>query len=258
MTDQEVAERTTILRSLVGSGVHGTSVESSDRDEMGLCIEPPEYVIGLQHFEQAVIRSKPEGVRSGPDDTDCVIYSLRKWCRLALGGNPSMMVLLFVPDWAIVTQAPIGRELREMAPYFANRRAGRAFSNYMRDQRQKLTGEKKQMRVTRTELIEKFGYDTKYASQIIRLGFQGIEFLCTGRFTLPMPNQERERVLSIRRGEVKLTEVLEQCRDLEGCIETMTTDGPLPAEPDRKRVEAWMIDAYRASWALDSYHKAFS
>ncbi len=38
-----VAEPNTILLGLVGSTVHGVTVDSADdRDEMGICIEPPE------------------------------------------------------------------------------------------------------------------------------------------------------------------------------------------------------------------------
>jgi hypothetical protein len=37
-----------ILRVQVGSGVHGTSITGQDdRDEMGLCLEPPQFVTGL-------------------------------------------------------------------------------------------------------------------------------------------------------------------------------------------------------------------
>jgi uncharacterized protein len=39
-----------ILRVQVGSGVHGTSITGQDdRDEMGLCLEPPQFVTGLAH-----------------------------------------------------------------------------------------------------------------------------------------------------------------------------------------------------------------
>jgi hypothetical protein len=73
-----IAERGTILRCLVGSGVHGTAVEGQDdRDEMGICIEPPEYVIGLRSFEQYIFRTQPEGARSGHGDLDLIVYSLR-------------------------------------------------------------------------------------------------------------------------------------------------------------------------------------
>ena len=61
-----VAEPNTVLLGLVGSTVHGVTVDSADdRDEMGICIEPPEYVAGLRRFEQWVYRTQPEGARSG-------------------------------------------------------------------------------------------------------------------------------------------------------------------------------------------------
>ena len=40
--------------------------------------------------------------RSGAGDLDVVIYSARKWCRLALAGNPTVLLVLFVPDEEIV------------------------------------------------------------------------------------------------------------------------------------------------------------
>ena len=59
-----VAEPNTILLGLVGSTVHGVTVDSADdRDEMGICIEPPEYVAGLRVFDQWVYRTQPEGAR---------------------------------------------------------------------------------------------------------------------------------------------------------------------------------------------------
>jgi len=43
-----IAEEGMILRVQVGSGVHGTSISGQDdRDEMGLCLEPPQFVTGL-------------------------------------------------------------------------------------------------------------------------------------------------------------------------------------------------------------------
>src|SRR5690606_17088671 len=62
-----IAERGTVLRCQVGSEVHGIAVPGhGDRDEIGMCIEPPEYVIGLRSFEQYLYRTQPEGSRSGP------------------------------------------------------------------------------------------------------------------------------------------------------------------------------------------------
>ena len=63
---RQVALDGLILRGLVGSTVHGLSNPGiDDRDEMGVCIEPPEYVIGLRGFEHYVSRTQTEGVPSG-------------------------------------------------------------------------------------------------------------------------------------------------------------------------------------------------
>src|SRR6476469_11129163 len=66
-----IAEPNIVLLGLVGSTVHGVTVDAADdRDELGICIEPPEYVVGLRGFEQWVYRTQPEGSRSGPGDVD--------------------------------------------------------------------------------------------------------------------------------------------------------------------------------------------
>src|SRR5439155_17926998 len=75
------AEPNTILRATVGSKLHGLNLEATDdTDEMGVCVEPPEYVVGLRQFEQWVYRTQPEGHPSGPKDLDLTIYSLRSGC----------------------------------------------------------------------------------------------------------------------------------------------------------------------------------
>jgi hypothetical protein len=99
-----------------------------------------------------------------------------------------------------------GRVLRANTHWFASRRAGRAYLGYMERQRDRMTGARGQMRVNRPELIAAHGYDTKYAGHVLRLGYQGIEFLETGRLTLPMPSRERSRVLDVRNGRVAFEE----------------------------------------------------
>jgi hypothetical protein len=246
---ETIAMEHTILRGLVGSTVHGIAVAATDdRDEMGVCIEPPEHVIGLEHFERYVYRTQPEGVRSGPGDLDLVVYSLRKWCRLALKGNPTVLLLLFVPEAAVVTCTPLGRELRTLAPALAARSAGNAFLGYVTAQKQRMLGQRGGHRTTRLDLVAAHGYDTKCAGHMLRLGYQGHEFLETGRITLPMPERERQRVLAVRRGEVPVDEVLAEAASLEQGLATLRRDSPLPAEPDRMAVNDFLMSAYQRHW----------
>jgi predicted nucleotidyltransferase len=78
-----------------------------------VCIEPPQYVIGLRHFEQYIYRHQPDGVRSGPGDLDLTVYSLRKWMRLAVSGNPTVLLPLFAPDQHVLVRSQLGEELRQ-------------------------------------------------------------------------------------------------------------------------------------------------
>jgi hypothetical protein len=244
-----VAESNTILLGLVGSTVHGVTVDSADdRDEMGICIEPPEYVVGLRVFEQWVYRTQPEGARSGPGDIDRTVYSLRKWCRLALAGNPTVMLLLHVPDDQCSIVEEPGRVLRANKAWFASRRAGQAYLGYMQRQRDRMTGERGQMRVNRPELIEQYGFDTKYAGHVLRLGYQGVEFLETGRLTLPMRAPERARVLDVRTGRVRFEEVLAEADELQVRLESLLHDSPLPDRPDYDAVNTFLSDTYRSWW----------
>ena len=148
---------------------------TDDRDEKGVCVEPCRYVVGFGKLEQWVHRSAAEregraGARSQAGDLDLTIYSLRKWARLALQGNPTVLLLLYLPDDAVVIRTSVGQQLQKLAPAFASRNAGKRFLGYLEAQRQRLVGERGQRDVNRVELIEQFGYDTKYAMHLIRLG----------------------------------------------------------------------------------------
>jgi predicted nucleotidyltransferase len=98
--DRDVALANEVLRTVCGSGVHGMAIPGTDdHDEMGVYVETPEQVIGLAvTSEHYVSRTQPEGARSGPGDTDLVMYSLRKYMRLAAAGNPTVLTALYAPD----------------------------------------------------------------------------------------------------------------------------------------------------------------
>src|SRR6478609_5772244 len=221
MDSARMVDDGTILRATVGSTVHGLHHGGQDdRDEMAVYIEPPAYLIGLARargirgglygFEHYVERTQPEGARSGPGDLDLVAYSLRKYVRLALKGHPTVLLLLFVPDELTLVETELGLRLRQLRPAMLSKRAGRGYLGYLRGQKERLLGTRGQKRVNRPELVEAHGFDTKYAMHALRLGYQGIELLTTGRLTLPMPEPERSRVMAVRRGERPFDEVVEE------------------------------------------------
>jgi hypothetical protein len=235
------AIRTTVLRTQVGSGVHGVTLAGTDdRDEMGVCIEPIEQVIRVgKPFEQFTHRTQPEGVRSGPGDLDLVIYSLRKWLRLALAGNPTVLLPLFVPDSEVMVITDTGRWLREHRDVILSRRAGARFLGYLHDQRQRMD---LPSRATH-------GYDTKAAYHMLRLGMQGCELLATGAITLPMSAADREYLLTVRRGERSRDWVRIEAVRWEAALRRAIEVSVLPAEPNAPFADAWLADQYLTAWS---------
>ncbi|MEC3978530.1 nucleotidyltransferase domain-containing protein [Amycolatopsis sp. H20-H5] len=244
-----LAEGGTILRCQIGSGLHGTAVtEQGDRDEMGICVEPPEYVAGLKRFDQYVFRSQPEGGRSGVGDLDLIVYSLRKWMRLALNGNPTVLLPLFAPESELVRVEELGHELRAHADRIISRQAAARFLGYCRAQRGNLLVRRGMP--ARPELIEKYGFDTKYAMHMVRLGVQGVELLETGRMTLPMAEPWRTWLVELRQGRHTQGEALDAVVELEDKLERLQTTSPLRERPDAEWADQWLVRAHQRAWKM--------
>jgi uncharacterized protein len=130
----------TILLVEVGSTAHGTSLPGGeDHDEMGVVIETPREVLGLGERGAGTVmhRSQPEGARSGPGDTDRTLHSLRRFVRLAVSGNPSILMSF----WAPILHATLpGYELRALSAAFVGRHVVPRYRGYMQSQAMRLLG----------------------------------------------------------------------------------------------------------------------
>jgi hypothetical protein len=249
-TISEVALSNEILRVEVGSTLHGTGEEGQeDLDLMGISIGTPSTVLGMGQFEHYTWRTQPEGHRSGPGDTDLVIYELRKYLRMAMQGNPSVLLPLFVwrPEH-IYIRNEIGEQLQALAPDIISKRAGYRFLGYLDAQLGRMLGTKNGHKPNRPELIERFGYDTKYAMHATRLGLQGVELMRSGILHLPMLDAPRGLCKGIRSGKFTFDEsiqIIEQVR--ESLIQAIElTD--LPDEPNEQKVEEFIMNAYLEHW----------
>lgn len=119
----EFWERGLILRVLAGSRAQGLARENSDTDSRGVCIPPAHYLIGLGEFEQHESPGK-----------DHVTFSLAKFVRLALQGNPNVLEVLYTneDDFMHVTDA--GRALIDAREGFLSKKVGARFLGYARAQ----------------------------------------------------------------------------------------------------------------------------
>jgi predicted nucleotidyltransferase len=117
----------TILLVKHGSHAYGLATETSDMDIKGVCIEPLSYHLGFLHsFEQLE--------RMGKDNTDSVIYALKKFAKLATDSNPNIIEVLFGDDRDVLGTDEFGEELRAFRRNFLSLKAKHTFAGYAHSQ----------------------------------------------------------------------------------------------------------------------------
>lgn len=239
-----------ILETVSGSTLHGTSVDDGleDLDLTSIFLEDVENLVGFNQKDVFVKRTKPNGVRSEAGDVDHVFYGLKKYLLLALAGNPTILLSLFTPDKYIRSISEEGKELKNLTSGIVSAKAGPRFLGYMTQQYERLKGTRGQMNVTRPELIEKYGYDTKYAGHVARLGIQGTELLTTGKITLPMPEIDRKFIVDIRTGKYDFITILDILQHRMDDLKALIESPILNSQPNTKLVEDWMTTTYIRYW----------
>ncbi len=245
---------TTILMVEVGSTAHGTGIDGGeDHDQLAVVVETPAQLLGLDErgFRTVMQRTQPEGVRSGPGDIDRTLHSLRRFVRMAAAGNPSILMAMWAP---VEYSTPLGIELQELGEAFIGRHVVPRYRGYMQSQARRLLGlsgggHGKRGGGGREELINEYGYDTKYAMHCARLGFQCIELLETGKLELPIQGEPAEWLRAVRYGQVGFNEWWERSLELDAALAALGDDDSIRPTAQQDRITQWCIAAHQRSWA---------
>lgn len=252
--NHRVAVEGLILLTEIGSTMHGVSVTDTgdDVDEMGVCIEGPDDVIGLGTFEQYEYRTQPVNHRSGVGDIDRVVYSLRKFVKLAAAGNPTVLMPLFVPmDSDLMRYCnAFGAQLREHTGMLLSKNAGQKFLGYLDGQRKRYLDPARQdsKHASRPELVEKYGWDTKTGYHALRIAIQGTQLMTSHHIELPMLDEHRAFLLDVRHGKYSKAEVTSMLEEQESVLTEAITTSSLPDYPDYDEVNRWLTRWYREHW----------
>ncbi|MFF2025675.1 DNA polymerase beta superfamily protein [Streptomyces sp. NPDC058171] len=217
MAPEELVRHHTIYSCVTGSRAFGLATESSDTDRRGVFLAPTPL---FWRFD------KPPTHVEGPGE-ERFSWELERFCELALRANPNILECLYSPlvEYADGT----GRELLDLRGAFLSRRVHETFTGYATAQRARLAADVRRHGAPRW----------KHAMHMLRLLRSCRDLLRTGTLTLDV-GEEREPLLAVRRGEVPWAEVESRMARLVDRTAAELPRSPLPPEPDRARVEAFL------------------
>ncbi len=226
-----------ILRCLVGSQAYGTATAGSDEDFKGIFVPPRSSLIGVKPQKPTITHSQ-----------DDVSYSLRHFVSLSMRCSPNILELLYCDTDHIMVSSDEGNELRKNRDLFLTKQCIKPYVNYAKEQLM-LASKKPQNRGRgRTELIEQFGYDTKFALHTIRLLESAIEILRDGTLIVTRPNAKE--LIAIKDGSrfAGFDEFSQYAQKLIEDLKQLEDKTTLPESPNIEAINDLTVNLHLNFW----------
>jgi predicted nucleotidyltransferase len=212
-----------LLSGIVGSTAYGLAGPDSDIDRLGVFATPTTSLHGLTAPDESVVSSKP----------DATYHEARKYCSLALGGNPTVSELMWLDGHEVV--APLGEELIGIRSAFLSaKRVRDAYLGYATQQFRKL-----ESRSDGTFSSETRHRTAKHARHLYRLCWQGFLAYSTGEVHIRLDDPQRFRDFGDRVADGDIEAARTMLAGYESRFDT--TPSALPEDPDAQTVEAWLL-----------------
>ena len=218
---------TVLLSGIVGSTAYGLSGPGSDVDRLGMFAAPTVSLLGLHTPRDSHVTSSP----------DVTLHEAAKLVRLALGGNPTVSELLWLPEDLYEVRTPLGDEAIELrSSLLSAPRVRDAYLGYATQQFRKLLSRDPSWTDRKI---------AKHARHLMRLVDQGYELYTTGHVTIRLADPERYRVF----GERVAAEP-DAARPFMAEAEERfgTARSVLPRVADSAAAEDWVLRVRRAFW----------
>lgn len=246
MQERDMALKNIAYKIRTGSKMYGTDTKESDDDFAGIFIPDKDYVLGIKKIEQVELTQKlSKTKRNSKGDVDYTIYAITKFIPLAIANNPNIIEFLYAPRNCQLFTSEYSDELIENRNWFLSKKAYHTFKGYAYSQRQKLLIKKENM-TGRTEIVEKYGWDVKFGSHLIRLLLECLEILTEK--TISFPLRQNNLVRDIKLGNYELEWVLNKASEIEKLIDIAYVQSDLQHSSDLKNINELQMFLLEAFW----------
>lgn len=230
--------------TVVGSEAYGVARDESDHDIYGFAIPLKEEIFphlkgeiqGFGRHSQRFEQWQEHHVLHNNNQYDFAVFSIVKYFQLCMENNPNMIDSLFTSQNCVVYITQIGQMVRENRRIFLHKKAWFKFKGYAYSQIHKMKS--KSCEGTRKEMVEKYGYDVKFAYHTVRLLNEIEQILVEGDLDL---QRNSEQLKAIRRGEWIEQQVVDYFDNKEKQLEYLYVKSTLPAEPSEQQIKTLLL-----------------
>jgi uncharacterized protein len=237
--------------TIMGSVAYGVSSDTSDVDVYGWAIPMKEDIFPhlrgeipgfgrqsrrFEQFQEHHIQDR-DALAGHGRTYDVTIFGIVKFFSLAMENNPNIIDCLFTPATCVLHSTKAGNLVRENRRLFLHRGAWPKFKGYAYSQLHKLSNKAPQGK--RAELVERHGYDTKFAYHVVRLLGEVEQILIEEDIDL---QRHHEPLKAIRRGEWTEERLRGWFADKEAELERLYTESTLRPTPDEDRIKALLLN----------------
>lgn len=235
--------------TMMGSVAYGVSTDHSDVDVYGWCIPSKDIVFPhtageifgfgrqkerFEQFQQHHVKDKEAG-----KEYDLNIYNIVKFFDLVMENNPNMIDSLFTHQTCVLKSTKLADHVRDNRKIFLHKGAWHRFKGYAYSQMHKIRIKNPEEGSVRYEMVQKYGYDVKFAYHVVRLLNEVEQILITGDLDLM---QNNEQLKEIRRGEWSLEKLEQHFVDKERDLEKTFLESTLPKFPDEDRIKRLLLE----------------
>ena len=212
-----------IYRCVVGSTAFGLSTDQSDVDRRGVYLPP-----ATLHWS---LYGVPEQLENAANEE--VYWEAQKFLILALKANPNVLECLYTP--LVEHATPLAQELLALRERLLSKLVYQTYNGYVVSQFKKL----------QADLRNKGAIKWKHVMHLLRLLMAGITVLEEKRIPVLVDPAERDKLLTIRRGEMAF-ELADAWRlSLQEKFERAFERTTLPDRPDYAAANDWLLRARR-------------
>lgn len=243
----------TVYETITGSIAYGVSTDTSDYDMIGICIPSKEILFphlggeifgfGRQKQRFRVFQKHhvkdPSAQGGAGREYDLNVYNIVDFFHLCMEGNANYLDSLFTSTECVLHCSKIGNMIRDGRKKFFSKKVWHTYKGYAYGQLHSMDSKDPEPDSKRAKLREQFGYDVKFAYNVVRLMDEVEQILTVGDIDL---RRCAEYLKAIRRGEVPAEDIRRIFAEKERDLEKYYHSSPLPFSPDEKAIKQLLLD----------------